>query len=44
MTTISLVSEEQASDKVKDIYEDIKKVMGLPIVPNLFKVSAAVCA
>jgi len=37
MSTISLVSEEDASEKVKDIYEDIKKVFGLPFVPNLFK-------
>jgi len=37
MSTISLVSEEEASKKVKDIYEDIKKVFGLPFVPNLFK-------
>ncbi len=37
MTTVSLVTEEQASEQVKNIYQDIKKVLGLPIVPNLFK-------
>jgi len=37
MAIVTLVSEEQAEDQVKEIYEDIKKTFGLPFVPNLFK-------
>ena len=37
MAIVSMVSEEQADDKVKKVYEEIKKIFGLPFVPNLFK-------
>jgi len=37
MTNISLVTEEQASEQVLNIYQDIKKFLKIPIVPNLFK-------
>ena len=37
MAIISLVTEEQANEQVLNIYKDIKKVFGLPFVPNLFK-------
>jgi len=37
MSIVSLVSETQANEKVMNIYQDIKKVFGLPFVPNLFK-------
>jgi len=37
MTIVSLVTEKQASEQVMNIYQDIKKVLRLPIVPNLFK-------
>lgn len=37
MGTIKLVEETQANDQVKKVYDDIKKVFGLPFVPNLFK-------
>jgi len=40
MTIVSLVTEEQASEQVKTIYNDIKKVLGVPFVPNLFKAMA----
>ncbi len=40
MTTVSLITEEQASEQVKIIYQDIKKVFGIPFVPNLFKAMA----
>lgn len=36
MAIVSLVTEEQANEQVMAIYHDIKKVLGLPIVPNLF--------
>ena len=40
MTITSLVSEEQADDQVKKIYKEIKKTLGLPFVPNVFKAMA----
>lgn len=40
MTTVPLVSEKQANEHVMNIYQDIKKFMGLPMVPNLFKAMA----
>ncbi len=33
-----MVSEEEASGKVKDIYEEIKSKLGIDFVPNLYKV------
>ncbi len=38
MTSIKMVSEEEASGKVKDIYEEIKSKLGIDFVPNLYKV------
>jgi len=40
MATVPLVSEQQATGKVKDIFDDIKRTFGLPFVPNLFKAMA----
>lgn len=37
MATVPLISEQQATGKVKEIYEQIKKTLGSPFVPNLFK-------
>lgn len=37
MSIIPLISEEQADEKVKKVYDEIKKTFGLPFVPNLFK-------
>ena len=36
-----MVSEEEASGKVKDIYEEIKSKLGIDFVPNLYKVMAS---
>ncbi len=41
MPQVEVVTENEASEKVKAIYEDIKKVLGLPFVPNLFKSMAS---
>ncbi len=41
MAHAAVVEETNASDKVRAIYEDIKKTFGIPIVPNLFKAMAA---
>jgi len=40
MTTVSLITEEQASEPVINIYQEIKKTLGVPFVPNLFKAMA----
>jgi len=37
MATIKLVDEKEADEKVKAIYQEIKKTFGSPFVPNLFK-------
>lgn len=37
MAQIKLQEEKDAPAKVKAIYEEIKKTMGIPIVPSLFK-------
>ena len=37
MAQIKMTEENDASPKVKAVYEDIKKTFGIPIVPNLFK-------
>ena len=37
MAIIPLISEEQAEEKVKKVYQEIKKTLGIPFVPNLFK-------
>ena len=40
MATVKYVEEAGASDKIKEIYGEIKKMFGTPFVPNLFKAMA----
>jgi AhpD family alkylhydroperoxidase len=40
MATVKYVEEAGASDKIKEIYGEIKKMFGIPFVPNLFKAMA----
>ena len=40
MASIKMISEEEASGKVKDIYEEIRSTLGIDFVPNLYKVMA----
>ena len=40
MASIKMISEEEASGKVKHIYEEIKARLGIDFVPNLYKVMA----
>ncbi|GBC81609.1 Alkyl hydroperoxide reductase AhpD [bacterium HR10] len=40
MATVPLISEQQATGKVKDIFDDIKRTFNLPFVPNLFRAMA----
>ncbi len=41
MASIKMVTEDEAANKVKDIYEDIKSRLGIDFVPNLYKVMAS---
>ena len=36
-----MVSEEEASGKAKEIYDEIKSRLGIDFVPNLYKVMAS---
>jgi len=40
MAAIKMVVEEDATGKVKDIYEEIKDTFGIDFVPNLYRVMA----
>ena len=40
MAAIAMVSEDQATGKVAEIYADIKTTLGIDFVPNLYKVMA----
>ncbi len=41
MASIKMVSEDEATGKLKDIYDDIKSGLGIDFVPNLYKVMAS---
>jgi alkylhydroperoxidase family enzyme len=41
MASVKLISEEQATGKVKELYEDIKARLGTDFVPNLYRAMAA---
>lgn len=36
-----MISEEDATGKVKEIYEEIKRALGIEFVPNMYKAMAA---
>ncbi len=40
MASIAMIAEEQATGKVKEIYDDIKVTLGIDFVPNLYRVMA----
>jgi alkylhydroperoxidase/carboxymuconolactone decarboxylase family protein YurZ len=41
MAAIKMISEAEASGKVKEIYDEIKRTLDISFVPNLYKVMAA---
>ena len=41
MASIRLISEEEATGKVKDIYDEIKSQLGIDFIPNLYQVMAS---
>ncbi len=40
MGYIKLISEEEATGKVKDVFEEIKKTLGIDFIPNLYRAMA----
>jgi len=40
MASVKMVSEEDATGKVEEIYDEIKSTLGIDFVPNLYKVMA----
>ena len=40
MASVKMVSEEEATGNVKQLYEEIKSQLGTDFVPNLYKVMA----
>jgi alkylhydroperoxidase/carboxymuconolactone decarboxylase family protein YurZ len=41
MASIRMITEEEATGRVKEIYDEIKTQLGVDFVPNLYKVMAA---
>ena len=41
MASIKMIPEEEATGKVKKIYDDIKANLGIDFLPNLYKVMAS---
>ena len=41
MASIRLVAEDEATGKVKAIYEEIKSELGIDFVPNLYRAMAS---
>jgi alkylhydroperoxidase/carboxymuconolactone decarboxylase family protein YurZ len=41
MASIKMISEEEATGKVKEVYAEIKAQLGIDFVPNLYKVMAS---
>ena len=40
MASINMIPEEEATGKVKEIYDEIKSQLGIDFVPNLYKTMA----
>ena len=40
MAAVQMVSEEEATGQTKEVYEEIKRVLEIDFVPNLYKVMA----
>ena len=41
MASIKMIPEDEATAKVKQVYEEIKANLGIDFVPNLYKVMAS---
>ena len=41
MASVKLIPEDEATGKVKDVYEEIKASLGIDFVPNLYRAMAS---
>ena len=41
MASIRMIPEEEATGKVKEIYQEIKDTLGIDFVPNMYKTMAS---
>lgn len=41
MASVTLIPEEEATGRVKDIYQDIMETHGIDFVPNMYKAMAS---
>ena len=41
MSTVKMVPEDKATGRVKEIYDEIRKSLGIDFVPNMYKLMAA---
>jgi alkylhydroperoxidase/carboxymuconolactone decarboxylase family protein YurZ len=41
MAAVKMISESEATGKVKTVYDEIKSTLGIDFVPNLYKVMAS---
>jgi alkylhydroperoxidase/carboxymuconolactone decarboxylase family protein YurZ len=41
MATVKMISESDATGKVRTLYDEIKTTLGVDFVPNLYKVMAS---
>ena len=42
MGSVKLISEDEATEKVKEIFEEIKETLGIDFVPNLYRAMAPI--
>jgi alkylhydroperoxidase/carboxymuconolactone decarboxylase family protein YurZ len=40
MPTVTMVPEEEATGRVKEIFDEIKQALGIDFVPNMYKLMA----
>ena len=40
MASVTLIAEEDATGKVKEIYSEIKETLGIDFVPNMYRAMA----
>lgn len=40
MSTVTMVPEDEATGRVKEIYDEIKQSLGIDFVPNMYKLMA----
>ena len=41
MSTVTMISEDEATGRVREIYDEIMEALGVDFVPNMYKLMAA---